>query len=162
MTTGKGKFEVVVDGEEVLAAIRATQEGMTFDVLLERIGQFMLFKIKSRSQEGKDYQGNLFAEYSPKYKLFRIKKGRPVDKVNLTFYGTMWASMTTEIKTNSVRAYFLNTSDPNNDDVTNAQKAYFLNQKREFFKLSPEDIKLIENMVTEQLNPKKKKGKGKK
>ena len=112
--------------------------------LMGEIGAFISFTIKKRTMEGVDVDGSLFAPYSPSYALFRREKGRST-KVNLFFTGSMLSSMTWSSNKNEVRVYFLNTSDSSGS--SNPKKAFFLNQSRNFFALSEDDIdKVVETI----------------
>jgi phage gpG-like protein len=115
--------------------------------LLTEIGMFMQLRIKERTAEGKDVDGTLFEPYSPAYKVFRQKKGHPVNKVNLFFTGSMMSSMTFRTGGNEVELYFLNTSDPSG--ARNPQKAFFLNEDRTFFSLSEQDVEDIVEIVND-------------
>jgi hypothetical protein len=114
--------------------------------MLNELGQFGMTAIKTRTVQGRDVDGKPFKPYSEGYRLFRIKKGRPVNKVNLTFTGSMLGSMTYDIGKNFVRIYFLNTSS-DVSEVKNSQKAFFLNQDRNFFALSEQDKKRMSAIV---------------
>ena len=102
--------------------------------LMNEIGIYAISQIQIRTAEGKDVEGRPFSPYSERYRLFRKKKGRSVDKVNLFFTGSMMGSMTHEATEDSARIFFMNTSDKS--DVLNPLKAWALNQKRSFFALS--------------------------
>jgi len=130
---GATRVQVIIEGMEAAIATRP--------MMLE-IGEFIRFRIQARTAEGKDVKGNLFAPYSPQYRLFREKTGHPVNKVNLFYTGSMMGSMAVAETSNQARVYFLNTQGPGSK-ARNPEKAYYLNQKREFFALSAEDIRGI-------------------
>lgn len=117
--------------------------------LMNEMGMRVISQIQIRTAEGKDVRGQAFAPYSRGYKLFRSKNGRPVDKVNLFFTGSMMSSMTHTATEDTARIFFMNTADPSN--VRNPLKAYALNKQREFFALSAQDQQDIEEMLREHL-----------
>jgi len=120
-----------------------------FKPLLDEIGQFAMTKIKVRTEEGRNVSGRYFKPYSKLYKKFREEHGHPTNRVNLTFTGSMLASMTYDIKPGdggpSVKVFFLNTEDETG--TKNPEKAFFLNEERRFFALSENDIKEIKKTV---------------
>lgn len=117
--------------------------------LMEEIGMRVISQIQIRTAEGRDAGGQEFAPYTKKYRLFRTKKGRPVDKVNLFFTGSMMSAMTHSATEDTAKIFFMNTTDPSN--VPNPLKAYALNKKRNFFALSGQDQQDIEEMLREHL-----------
>lgn len=59
--------------------------------------------IKQRTErDSKDYKGNTFKDYSPKYKRWKIKVGRYRDKVDLNLYGTMLGAIKFTIGANKI------------------------------------------------------------
>lgn len=143
---------------EVLG-IEATEE--RFQALLEalgprlmgEIGEFLKFRIKERTAAGKDVSGSFFKPYSNKYAFFRRKHGRPTDKVDLNFFGGMMGAMTQEATETRVRVFFMPTitRSATKSKANNAEKAFYLQQKREFFSMSPEDQKEIGSLVLDAL-----------
>lgn len=113
--------------------------------LLENIAQYAIFRIKKRTSAGEDVDGRDFIPYSDKYSLIRQEYGRPTNKVDLFFTGSMMGAITSDISDEQVVLYFMNTSDSSN--TRNPLKAFFLNESRHFFALSEEDIKRIEDIV---------------
>ena len=113
--------------------------------MLGEIGMFSMHSIKKRTLSGEDVHGIAFKPYSKAYSLIRKKKGFPVRPVDLTRTGSMMSSMTYDVNRVSVDIFFMNTSDPSN--VQNPKKAFFLQQEREFFALSKQDIQGIVQIV---------------
>lgn len=113
--------------------------------VMTEIGNYILFSIKKRTSEGFDYKGQPFTPYSPGYKLFRDKTGHPSEGVNLTYTGSMLASMTYKPEASEVTVYFMNTKD--SKGVENPKKAFFNNEEREFFKLSSSEIRKITDII---------------
>ena len=113
--------------------------------LLSEIGSFELNKIKTRTLQGKDANGNDFDPYTDQYAKYREKAGYSTEPVDLFLTGSMSASMTFDTSGNQVELYFLNTTDKTG--ARNPLKAFFLNQDRTFFALSKEDIKQIKKIV---------------
>lgn len=118
--------------------------------LLEELANFAMFKIKKRTSAGKDVDGQFFQPYTDKYKLFRQKNKRPTNKVDLFFTGSMLSAMTSEIELGEAILYFLNTEDKFGGK--NPLKAFYLNQNRNFFALSNEDIQGLVNIVEDFIN----------
>jgi hypothetical protein len=131
------RFEVM--GEELI-----TNE------LLDEIALYVIASIQIRTQKGEDANGSPFTPYTPAYSAFRQRHGHPVNKVNLTFSGTMINSMTFDTSQSEVEIFFANTTDPNNDTPT-PLKAFALNEDRRFFAVSTEEQNEIEDMVREHL-----------
>lgn len=132
-------------GDSVFNRLESLGRSIFSSDLMERIGFFISFKIKERTAEGVDVNGTPFKPYSEKYKMFREKTGHPTNIVNLFYTGSMLGSMTPEVTEDSVRVYFLNTSDSRN--VKNPMKALWLNESRNFFALSQEDIQDILGII---------------
>ena len=120
--------------------------------LMTEIGFFLMARIKERTLGGKDVEGNPFKPYSAGYAFFRQKKGRPIDKVDLFFTGSMQSSMTHEATQDSVRVFFMPTQD--SSGTSNPAKAFWLNQKRRFFAMSDQDQKDIGGLVLDALRGK--------
>lgn len=118
--------------------------------LMEEIAQFSMTQIKKRTLAGKDADNHLFEPYSDKYALFRREKGRPTGKVDLFFSGSMLGAMTSDVDSREIRIYFMNTSDSKNS--RNSLKAFFLNQRRNFFALSENDVRGIIEIIEEYLS----------
>lgn len=115
--------------------------------LLTEIGEYAMFRIKARTAEGKDVDGQAFEEYSPGHRRTRERLGHPVDKVNLFMTGSMMAAMNFTTDSNSVELFFLNTTDDSGS--RNPEKAFWLNENRNFFSLSEEDVSGIVNMINQ-------------
>lgn len=115
------------------------------DDLLEELANFAMFRIKTRTSAGKDVKGQFFQPYTDRYKLFRQKHGRPTNKVDLFFTGSMLSAMTSEIEFGGVNLYFLNTEDKFGGK--NPIKAFYLDQSRNFFALSNSDIRGLQEIV---------------
>lgn len=120
--------------------------------LMSEIGFFLMSRIKERTSAGKDVDGTPFAPYSAKYAFFRQKKGRPIDKVDLFFSGSMMSSMTMEAEESSVRVFFMPTQD--RSGTSNPAKAFWLNKKRQFFAISEKDQQDISTVVLDALRGK--------
>lgn len=120
-------------------------DGIFSKALMTEIGLFAETSIKTRTLQGQDANNSMFKAYSPKYAVFRKLKGHPVDKVDLTFTGSMLASMTFDADSKQMDLFFLNTEDPKGSK--NPVKAFFLNENRNFFSLSEKDVKDIGKIV---------------
>jgi hypothetical protein len=119
--------------------------------MMSEIGAFAVAMIDSRTSEGKDFRGKPFKGYSPKYKLFRAKFGRPVNKVDFNFFGTMMIALTYKSESKEVQIYFLPTPDERNPKITSPEKAFFLNQKRKFFGLNATDVRKIKAIIEQYI-----------
>lgn len=126
--------------------------------LMGEIGMFLMTRIKTRTAAGKDVEGSPFKPYSASYAFFRQKMGRPIDKVDLFFTGSMMGSMTYTETANSVRVFFaagfaksIGRFFGGGKSTSNPEKAYYLNQKRKFFSMSPQDQKDIVHLVLDSL-----------
>jgi hypothetical protein len=114
------------------------------------IGMFLMTRIKTRTAAGVDVNGSEFKPYSAPYAFFRQQKGRPIDKVDLFFTGSMLSSMTYTATADQTRIFFSPTQD--RSGMSNPSKAFWLNQKREFFGISEEDRKQIGTLVLDSLH----------
>lgn len=143
-----GKNFIRIDGiDQLLAHIRSVR-GETVDrETLEDIAFYLEQSILTRTGEGKDVSGKYFQPYSPSYRLFRMSKGRPVDKVRLMFWGTMLGALTHTTYKDRVELFFMNTrgKSPSGkpSKVSSPQKAYYLHKKRKFFGISREERERI-------------------
>lgn len=117
--------------------------------LMAEIATFLITSIKLRTARGEDVAGQMFEPYSAKYSMFRSKKGHPVDKVSLFFTGSMMSSMDYTATKKKAFLFFQNTEDKFGSK--NPLKAYYLNEKREFFAISEEDQREVENMVDDYI-----------
>ena len=117
--------------------------------LMSEIATFLITSIKLRTAGGRDVNDAAFAPYSKGYAMFRAKEGYPTSKVDLFFSGSMMASMDYKATSTTATLYFLNTEDKTG--TKNPNKAYWLNQKREFFALSDDDMREVEEMVDDEI-----------
>ena len=130
----------VIGLDRVRALIGDIPDDLFSEELLTELGEFFVFKIKERTAEGKDVDGNLFAKYSPKWAAFRAATGHETDPVNLFFSGSMLGAMQVEALPDDkqVRIYFMDTEDKTG--AKNALKAKGLNDYRKFFDLSSDEV----------------------
>lgn len=140
---------------ELLTSIRHQSENVINKELMDEIGAFLTSAILKRTAKGKDVEGGSFEPYSSKYKLFRMKKGLPHDKVDLFFTGSMLSSLTHTAFKDKVKIFFLKTygKTPSGkpSKVSNPEKAYFLNRNREFFGVGESEAEKIREMINEHL-----------
>ena len=130
----------------LLARFDRASGGLIDKELMGEIGIFLVYSILDRTSKGEDVEGKPFEPYSPKYKLFREKSGRVTNIVNLFFHGSMLSSLTHEAFRNRVELFFMNTSGKDSN-VSNPEKAFFLNKDREFFAVSREEEETIREMI---------------
>ncbi len=134
-------FAISVGGDTgILERLKSIPDALGRNFFAEA-SEFEILSIQTRTLEGEDADGRDFEEYSPAYKLFREEEGRQGEPVNLFFHGDMFNAMTYDISRNSSILFFATTSDK--EGQSNAKKAFFLQQQREFFALSDSDIKGI-------------------
>lgn len=144
-------YEITIDGLNPLKNyLNRLSGGFESKQLMAEIGMFLVGAIKLRTADGEDVEGNKFKPYSPSYALFRKKKGLQTDEVDLFFTGSMMSSMTYDASDTKVKVYFLNTESKGVDGgegAKNPDKAAWLNEKREFFAMSDDDIEEIDEIV---------------
>jgi hypothetical protein len=116
--------------------------------IFEEIGAFIKESISLRTAEGEGIEGP-FQPYSKSYAKVRLKKGLPIDKVDLFFTGSMMGAMTYDAEPKEVRVFFLPTYD--RKGVSNAAKALYNDERRNFFALTRDEAKEIGNMVRKSL-----------
>ncbi|MDA3788079.1 MAG: phage virion morphogenesis protein [Desulfobacula sp.] len=121
--------------------IKALQNSAFATPMLSEIGMYAMHRIKKRTIKGQDADGIAFKPYNPLYAKERKKAGYQTSTVDLNRTGSMMSSMTYDSDSNSVDLFFMNTSDSTN--TKNPAKAFFLQQERNFFALSSEDVKGI-------------------
>jgi len=139
----------------VLRMVKGLAGNATSKDLMGRIGAYIVTQILQRTGRGVDVDSRPFEPYSSKYKLFRMKAGRPHDKVNLFFHGSMLSSLTYKEAKDKVEVFFMRTYGKTPygkpSKVSNPQKAFFLNQNREFFGISARDEAEVERMILDNL-----------
>jgi hypothetical protein len=118
--------------------------------LMSEIATFLITSIKLRTAEGKDVNDKAFEPYSKGYAMFRSKAGYPTSKVDLFFSGSMMASMDYKATSDTATLFFRESEDKSG--TSNPNKAYWLNKKREFFALSEEDQRAVEDMVDDSID----------
>jgi hypothetical protein len=131
---------------------------------LEEIGNFIIFKIKKRTSEGRDVRGMFFQPYSPSYKFWRRKWGYQTDKVDLTLTGGMMNAMTYRVSMSKqeVSVFFMpgtsrkSRGQQERSKVQHPAKAFYLQKKRNFFSLAKVDEEKIrsiyENSIRDALS----------
>lgn len=154
-----------------LDGLRRKLDGLQFafrdKILWSEIGMLLRARILRRTAKGKDADNQAFDGYSEGYKLYRKKHGRPVQKVNLFWSGTMLNSMDVDpLPKGGVRLFFQPTQAPDYPTGKNAKKkrkspkspakAYYLQthktKPRKFFALSAQDIKQARKALLVALN----------
>lgn len=93
--------------------------------------------IKDRTRKGYGLNG-FFQRYSPKYALFRMKKGRGL-RVDLNFTGQMLASMQARKGNGYADIYF--------SSARENKKAYFNHKRRPFFGLTRAEKAKLHQLV---------------
>lgn len=140
-----GNIEIRVASDAVRRRLANIPSGIFKISMMKEIGEYLKFRIKSRTQEGKDKSNRRFKPYSPEYKIFREKHGRPTSKVNLTFTGSMLSAMDYVATDRSVRLFFQNTEDESG--AKNPIKAMGLQRNREFFGIGKGDRAGIRRII---------------
>ena len=80
---------------------------------LVKIAAQVRLDINERTQKGKNEDGGSFKRYSPAYKKYKTKKGRPSSPVNLTFTGDMLKSSRVHKIMDGVEIYFPDNAERN-------------------------------------------------
>ena len=131
-------------------------------IVLGRTAEFLMGLIKTRTQKGKDADGNNFAPYSTKgfffnigsknrpiyktfeggYKEFRQFKGRQNNKVDLNFTGKMLSNMTQKSDSRSAIIFFASKAQ--------AIKAVGNQKKRTFFAIGDRETKTLINFFAKE------------
>lgn len=122
--------------------------------LMGQIGDLVNTRIKERTAKGIGADNEFFAPYSKGYKRLREKEGRPVEKVDLNFTGSMFSSMTHIAKNDQVTSFFMSTVD--RFGARNSEKAFFNQELRNFFAINAEDVVEIETVIKKYISRKLK------
>lgn len=143
-------FLDVVGLQRLVNTLQTLEDESFTAVLLGRVALRMIVEIKKRTAKGIESQGLPMAPYSRPYALFRKSKGRPINKVNLNFHGSMLSAMTHTATKERAVIFFQNTTSKGSK-VSNPAKAFFLNEDRYFFAFSVEEQQLALEMVEEHI-----------
>jgi len=111
---------------------------------LGRTAEYLMFLIKKRTGEGKDYQGNNFVKYTSEYAKIRQAKGRQISYVDLNFSGQMLSSITQRSTPSFAIIYFA--SKFQNIKALGNQK------KRKFFAIGDKEVIPLTNMFMKEFN----------
>lgn len=130
---------------------RLADRGISNTPLFNEIGLFLIAKIKLRTAEGVDADGQRFKPYSTRHAAKRASVGLPIDHVDLFFTGSMLSSMIPAAEQNQVRVFFMPTQD--RFGGFNPAKAFFINedQGREFFAISDKEADAIIDMAARKM-----------
>ena len=132
----------IIGVEKLRKRFQILGRGIVDPVVLDRMGNYLTVAIQYRTLAGKDIEGNPFAPYTARYRMFRKKTGRPT-KPNLKYHGSMLNALTykTDVDREEVKVFFMEGED--RSGVSNPAKAFYLQDKRPFFGASVEDIERI-------------------
>jgi hypothetical protein len=137
---------LVIEGlDELQLTFEETMGAIQDPVLWAQIGSYLKSQILLRTSTGESPDGTSFEPYSIPYAKIRAEKELPVDTPDLFFSGAMLGALQFDAKPGLVRLFFLDT--PDSKGVSNAAKAYYNQQLRNFFGWSAEDVEIIEEMV---------------
>jgi len=141
----------VEGGQRLVRFLNIVTDEMVSPRFLNRIGNFVRTRIKSRTLVGVDADGHAFKPYSPSYKLFRIKHRRPANKVDLFYSGSMLNAIDYQVRPREVRIFIRPGTD--SKGTSNPAKAYYIQnkQKRKFFAVSAADELKIRAMFEERV-----------
>lgn len=135
----------VVAKLEGIRAFRGSQ------LLMDEIGRGIVERILERTGKGVDVIGAEFDPYSTSYKKRREDLDLPVDDVDLFFSGSMLGALTWEASKKQVRIFFQDTPGTSIGGVkptaTNAEKALYNQDKRDFFGMSSNDTVWATNLA---------------
>jgi len=113
--------------------------------LMGQIGSYLKLAVEERTARGTDADDKPFASYNPQYAEKRRGAGRPVQKVDLFFTGSMFSALTYKANDDGVTLFFLNTTD--RFGVSNPDKAFYNQQLRNFFAISASEVQEVEQLV---------------
>jgi len=111
---------------------------------LGRTAEFLLDRIQTRTQRGKNADGKGFKPYTKDYREFRKERGYPV-KPDLTFSGNMLSNMTQKHNNKQAILYFASKFE-NAKAVGNQVK-----NKRRFFSIGDKEQKTLINFFAKEL-----------
>jgi len=123
---------------------QVAQQPNVVKTALGRTAEFLMFLIKKRTSEGKDYQGNNFIKYTSEYANLRKSKGRQVAYPDLNFTGQMLSNITQRSTPSYAIIYFAN-------KFQNV-KALGNQTKRKFFAIGDKEIQPIMNVFMKEYN----------
>jgi hypothetical protein len=127
--------------EELQARLDRTAANITTKRLMAEIALFLRTRILERTAAGVDVNEHDFEPYSPEYEFVRSAAGLPTEVVDLFFTGSMLSSLTSEETDSQTTLFFINSEDKFGG--SNPAKAYYLNEDREFFAMSADDVETI-------------------
>ena len=108
------------------------------------------FRIRKRTQGGKDVNEDEFKPYSDGYLKFKTEEGRDTSKVDLTFENHMLGSITTRRIQDGAELYFADA------ERRTIAMAHHYGQgrlpKREFFALNDKDQNYLLNILQARIN----------
>jgi hypothetical protein len=108
------------------------------------------FRIRKRTQGGKDVNEAEFKPYSDGYLKFKTEEGRDTSKVDLTFHNHMLGSITTRRIQDGAELYF---ADAERRTIARAHHyGEGILPKREFFALNDKDQAYLLNMLQARIN----------
>jgi hypothetical protein len=143
--------EITLEGwKDVISRLQKVGLDLKSRQLFARMGIAVQFAIKDRVfVKGLDVENKPMRPYSPKYKKKREKRGLPTEHVDFMYDGGMWSAFTHAVTEDQLEIFFLNTQDKNG--VSNAAKAFFLNEDRNWFGLTPEEEQLARDVYQDHL-----------
>lgn len=108
------------------------------------------FRIRKRTQGGKDVNEDEFKPYSDGYLKFKTEEGRDTSKVDLTFHNHMLGSVTTRRIQDGAELYFADA------ERRTIARAHHYGEgklpKREFFALNDKDQAYLLNLLQARIN----------
>jgi len=113
------------------------------NIALGRTAEFLLARIRKRTEKGKDPDGKAFKPYKPEYKLFRKNAGRKTAFPDLNFSGQMLSNMTQKSDSKKAILFFAN-------KFQNA-KAVGNQKKRPFFLIGDKEQKTLIDFFAKEL-----------
>ena len=111
---------------------------------LGRTAEYLMYLIKRRTSQGKDYQGNNFVKYTSEYAKIRKAKGRQVAYPDLNFSGQMLSNITQRSTPSYAIIYFAN-------KFQNI-KALGNQKKRKFFAIGDKEVIPLTNLFMKEFN----------
>jgi hypothetical protein len=142
----RGAAELVLKLDDIAMALVKNSK------LMGQLGNFVNTSIKARTSAGMSAEGAPFTPYSPTYAIWRKKEGYPTSKVDLTLTGGMFNALTYKAENDTVTSFFMDTPDKRNPKVRNPAKAFYNQQMRNFFSISADEVKKVEQMIKQYVD----------
>jgi hypothetical protein len=143
--------EVTLNVDKIRRRFESLHRTLTSEVILNKIGNFLVAANKARTLASKDVNGRFFKPYSDKYRFWRRKHGYGTTP-DLYLSGSMLGSMTYNVEKEKIRVFFMPGQDKTG--TSNPAKAFWLQEDRRFFGIAKRErdyvIEMYRNYVREE------------